>query len=133
MIRNVPSHVSVESFRTLRDDERLFDVTLATGDGQHIQAHKMILSAGCDFFSEIFIKTNHNNMLIYLKGISSTELGNVVNFLYNGEVFVTQDELKVFLETAQDLQIKGLQGYLEESENDISHFDTKTRESDDEC
>ena len=53
-----------QSFRKLREEERLFDVTLATDDGQHIQAHKMILSAGSDFFSDIFIKTNHNNLLI---------------------------------------------------------------------
>ena len=46
-----------QSFRKLREEERLFDVTLATDDGQHIQAHKMILSAGSDFFSDIFMKT----------------------------------------------------------------------------
>ena len=34
-----------KSFRKLREDKKLFDVTLATDDGNHIQAHKMILSA----------------------------------------------------------------------------------------
>ena len=43
----------------LRNDHRLFDVTLATDDGQHIQAHKLILSAGSSFFSDIFLKSNH--------------------------------------------------------------------------
>ena len=57
-----------ESFRNLREKKILFDVTLATDDGQHIKAHKMILAAGSDFFSDIFLKTDHNNMLIYLKG-----------------------------------------------------------------
>jgi hypothetical protein len=33
--------------------------------------------------------------------------------LYNGETFITQEELKQFLETAQDLQDKGLQGDLQ--------------------
>ena len=51
--------------RILRDDQRLFDVTLVTDDGQHIQAHKIILSAGSNFFSNIFLKSNHANMLIY--------------------------------------------------------------------
>ena len=41
------------SFRKLRDDQRLFDVTLATDDGEHIQAHKIILSAGSIFFRNI--------------------------------------------------------------------------------
>ena len=52
-------------------------------------------------------------MLIYLKGISSAELGQVTDFLYNGETFITQEELKQFLETAQELQVKGLQGDLQ--------------------
>jgi hypothetical protein len=91
----------------------MFDVTLATDDGQHIKAHKMILSAGSDFFSDIFMKSNHKNILIYLKGISSTELEHVADFMYDGEVFITQEELKQFLETAQELKVKGLQGEIQ--------------------
>jgi hypothetical protein len=74
---------------------------------------KMILSAGSDFFSDIFTRSIHSNMLIYLKGISSAELEHVTDFLYNGETFITQEELKQFLETARDLQVKGLQGDLQ--------------------
>ena len=102
-----------ESFKILREEERLFDVTLATDDGQHIQAHKMVLSAGSNFFSDIFMKTDHSNMLIYLKGISSAELEPLTDFLYNGEAFITQEYLKTFLETARELQIKGLLGHLQ--------------------
>ena len=102
-----------ESFKTLREEERFFDVTLATDDGHQIQAHKMILSAGSNFFSDIFLKNNHSNMLIYLKGISSAYLQHVTDFLYNGEAFITQEELKLFIETAQELQVKGLQGDLQ--------------------
>merc|ERR1712204_43908 len=96
-----------------REEERLFDVTIATEDGQHIQAHKLVLSAGSHFFSDIFMKTNHSNMLIYLKGISSAELEPVTDFLYNGEAFITQEHLTTFIGTAKELQIKGLFGNLE--------------------
>merc|ERR1712129_686968 len=102
-----------ESFKTLREEEKLFDVTLATDDGQHIQAHKMVLSAGSHFFSDIFMKTNYSNILIYLKGISSAELEPITDFLYNGEAFITQDYLPTFLGTTKELQIKGLLGELE--------------------
>ena len=54
-----------ESFRKMREEQRLFDVTLATDDGKQIQAHKMILSAGSNFFNDIFMKSDHTNMLIY--------------------------------------------------------------------
>ena len=73
----------------------------------------MILAAGSHFFSDLFLKTDHNNMLIYLKGISSAELENVTDFLYNGEANMAQAELTKFLETAQELQVKGLQGDLQ--------------------
>ena len=97
-----------ESFKKIRGEERLFDVTLVTDDGHHIQAHRMVLSAGSYFFSDIFMKTNHANMLIYLKGISSADLETVTDFLYNGEASVTQEELPRFLGTAKVLQINGL-------------------------
>ena len=87
----------------------LFDVTLVTDDGQHIQAHKIILSAGSHFFSDIFLKSNHGNMLIYLKGISSAELAPVLGFLYNGDAFIAQENLNQFIKTGKDLQVKGLE------------------------
>jgi len=101
-----------ESFRKLREDQRLFDVTLVTDDGQHIQAHKIILSAGSHFFSDIFLKSNQTNMLIYLKGINSVQLENLLDFLYNGEASVGQEELKEFLETGKELQVKGFEAYM---------------------
>jgi len=102
-----------ESFRNLRDAERFFDVTLVTDDGQHMKAHKMMLAAGSDFFSDIFLKADHSNMLIYLKGVSSADFDNITDFLYNGEVNIAQDELTRFLQTAQELKVKDLQSDLQ--------------------
>merc|ERR1712086_1134903 len=79
------------TFKKLREEERLFDVTLATDDGLQIQAHKIILSSGSNFFNDIFMKSNHTNMLIYLKGISSAELEHLTDFMYNGEAFLSRD------------------------------------------
>jgi len=109
-----------ESFKALRYEGRLFDVTLATDDGSCIQAHKMILSAGSHFFADIFLKSNHTDILIYLKGISSAELEHVTDFLYNGEVFVSHEELPKFFVTAQELRIKGLEGNLNGTEQNVS-------------
>jgi hypothetical protein len=51
----------------------------------------------------------HNpNPFIYLKGVKSKELEYIVDFLYFGEASLVQEELNNFLETAQELQIKGL-------------------------
>ena len=99
-------------FRILREDQRLFDVTLVTDDHQHIQAHKIILSAGSQFFSDIFLKSNQTNILIYLKGINSVQLEYILDFHYNGEASVGQEELKEFLETGEELQVKGFEVYV---------------------
>merc|ERR1719228_1391957 len=102
-----------EYFRKLRKDKKLFDVTLATEDGQQIQAHKIILSAGSQFFSDIFLRSNHTNMLIYFKGISCADLENITDFMYNGEASIVQEDLKMFLETGKELQVKGLIGEVQ--------------------
>ena len=47
-----------EYFKKLRCEQRLFDVTLVTEDGQQLQAHKIILSAGSNFFNDIFMNSN---------------------------------------------------------------------------
>ena len=38
------------AFREIRTDGELFDVTLATEDEEHLQAHKVILAACSGFF-----------------------------------------------------------------------------------
>ena len=84
------------SFKLFRSKGKRFDVTLASEDGHQIQAHKIILSAGSDFFRNIFSQCNQNNMLIYFKGISRVDLENVTNFLYNGEKLLSHQELNTF-------------------------------------
>jgi len=95
------------AFRELRDDKDFFDVTLACDDDQ-IQAHKVILSACSPFFRNILRRNPHQNPLLYLKGVRFTDLKSVLNFIYNGEVNVAQEELNTFLSVAEDLRIKGL-------------------------
>ena len=97
-----------ESFTKLREDEKYFDVTLACDDGYQIEAHKLILIAGSNFFSNIFTKVKESNVYIYLKGVSGADLHHVVNFLYKGEAYIDQDKVNTFLDTAQELQLKGL-------------------------
>ena len=113
-------------FRKIREDGRLFDVTLATDDGQYIQAHKLILSAGSQFFNDIVMNSNTSNMqlMIYLKGIKIDDLRNILDFIYNGEVCLPQDQQTMFLTTAKELQIKGIDPDLsviaEDQENEKS-------------
>ena len=93
--------------RELRDDKDFFDVTLACEDDQ-ISAHKVILSACSPFFRNVLRKNPHQHPLLYLKGVKYQELLSVLNFMYQGEVNVAQEELNSFLAVAEDLRVKGL-------------------------
>ena len=104
-----------DTFERLRETHKLFDVTLATDDGKHLQAHKIILATGSYFFNDMFMKSNHTNMLVYLKGINSKNLEHVIEFLYTGETSIPQEYLKLFLETGKELSVKGLQWDIQDS------------------
>ena len=125
------------SFKELREDQNYFDVTLATDDGQTFEAHKIILSTGSQFFSNILKQTKHPSPFIYLKGIHSLELQYVLDFFYNGEAFMAQEDLNNFLETAQELLVRGLQSNMEDenrksskvrlnSDDNLAEFVTNT-------
>ena len=97
------------SFVDLRKGDDFTDVTLAC-EGNQIAAHKVILSSGSQFFKTLLTQNKHPHPLIYLKGIKSRDLKHVVDFLYHGEVNILQEDLNGFLETAEELNLKGLAG-----------------------
>ena len=92
------------AFRELRDNKDFFDVTLACEDEQ-IQGHKVILSACSTFFKKIIRRNPHQLPLLYLKGVKYSDLQSVLNFMYHGEVNVSQEDLNSFLAVAEDLNI----------------------------
>jgi len=96
-----------DAFRELRKDKDFFDVTLAC-ENEQIQAHKVILSACSSFFRNILRRNVHQHPLVYLKGVKFGDLQSVLNFMYQGEVSVAQEELNSFLAVAEDLKVKGL-------------------------
>ena len=97
------------SFTKLRQKSEFFDVTLSCDHGKsEIQAHKVILAACSPFFHRVLARNPHQNPLIYLKGVDYDNLEAVINFMYQGEVNVAQEDLNGFLGVAQELAVKGL-------------------------
>ena len=74
------------AFRELKDDADFFDVTLACDSDEQISAHKVILSACSPFFRQVLRKQKHQHPLLYLRGVSFSDLESVLAFMYNGEV-----------------------------------------------
>ena len=102
------------SFGELRTDTDFTDVTLACED-QSIKAHKVVLSACSPFFKKLLKTHAHPQPLIYMKGMNSSSLTAIIDFLYLGEANIFQEELDNFLALAEELQLKGLEGNSEEN------------------
>ena len=98
------------SFKELRGDRDFTDVTLACEDGQQLELHKAVLASTSPFFMELLKKNKHPHPLIYMKGLKSRDLVAMVDFLYQGEASILQENLDSFLALAQDFRLKGLTG-----------------------
>ena len=99
------SNVS-NSFSLLRNEDYLHDVTIVTDDNEQVAAHKLILSACSEFFKNIFKKNKHPNPFLCLEGVSSKDFRNVMDYMYNGEVNIFQEDLHKFLNVAQRLKLE---------------------------
>ena len=110
------------SFRALRKEEEFFDVTLVSDDEKQISAHKLVLSACSSFFKTILRKNTHTHPLIYLSGVDSKNLGLVLNYIYEGEVNIWQEQLDNFLNLAQKLKIEGLLSQLQSDSIEDDNF-----------
>ena len=96
-----------EGITSLRSEDELFDMTLVCSDGQ-VQAHKVILSACSPFFHDLLVRHPHSHPLILLLGVGVRQLEAVLDFMYQGQVTVAQEELEKMLALASDLGVKGL-------------------------
>ena len=91
------------SFGVLRAEEDLFDVTLVSEDQVAVSAHKLILSASSSFFKSILKKNVHSHPLIYLSEIHSSNLQRVLDYMYEGEVQLMEDQVESFLMVSNKL------------------------------
>ncbi|CAL7947270.1 unnamed protein product [Xylocopa violacea] len=100
-----PNFISV--FSNLLNNETLVDVTLAA-EGRHLQAHKVVLSACSTYFQSLFTVNPCQHPIVILKDVKFSDLKIMVDFMYYGEVNISQDQLPSIIKTAESLKIKGL-------------------------
>ena len=98
------------SYHELRKSCEFSDVTLVCEDYHQIEAHRVILSACSPFFKNILKRNNKPHPLIYMRGLKRKDLEAIVDFIYQGEANIYQEDLDDFLALAEELQLKGLTG-----------------------
>ncbi|CAL4086444.1 unnamed protein product, partial [Meganyctiphanes norvegica] len=83
------------------------DITLAC-DGKYYPVHKLVLAMCSEYFSDIFQMTNCIDPVVILPDIKCSDLELLLEFMYNGQVYVRQNELSSLMEAAQCLRVKEL-------------------------
>ena len=112
------SNVS-KSFGLLRTADYLHDVTLVSEDHKQVAAHRLVLAACSEYFRDIFRSTSqHAHPLLCLDGITAGDLSNVLDYIYNGEIQIYQDNLDRFLAVAQKFRLEGLLGDTDSQSQD---------------
>ena len=97
-----------DTFRRAWSDGAFTDVTLASEDGHHLPAHRIVLSSCSTFFREVFLRSPSPGLVLYLRGTRRAELELVLRFVYLGQVTLRQEELQAFLQAGRELGVEGL-------------------------
>ena len=117
------------TFSQFQTKTQFQDVTLVSDDHKQISAHKVILSAGSGYFNNVLSETAHSHPLLCLDGINSSDLNNVLDFIYTGELQLYHEDLDRFLTVAKKLQLQGLEECEEKVKIETS-WDDDIAESD---
>ena len=81
----------------------------------------LYIQACSPYFESVLVRNNHPHPIIFMKDIKSSEMKALLNFMYKGEVNVSQSSLSEFLKTAEALKIRGLtEGCDNNNSNDSS-------------
>ncbi|KAH8303557.1 hypothetical protein KR018_003064 [Drosophila ironensis] len=94
-------------FDQLLQNECFVDVTLAC-DGRSMKAHKMVLSACSPYFQTLLAETPCQHPIVIMRDVNWSDLKAIVEFMYRGEINVSQDQIGPLLRIAEMLKVRGL-------------------------
>ena len=116
-----------KSFQNLRKEEDFFDITLVGDDFKHVTAHKLVLSSSSEYLKMVFSNNKkyfQSHALICLEGLNQSDLNNVLDYVYHGELQIYQHDLDRFLKIAKRLELEGLIGTETEKDEDDDIIET---------
>lgn len=95
------------SFDQLLQTQSFVDVTLSC-DGQSLKAHKVVLSACSPYFQSLLMDNPCQHPIIIMRDTKYCDLKAAVDFMYRGEINVSQEQIPALLKVAESLKIRGL-------------------------
>ncbi|XP_026480706.1 longitudinals lacking protein, isoforms H/M/V-like [Ctenocephalides felis] len=116
------------AFPQLLAGGRFVDCTLAC-EGRQLTCHRLVLAACSGFFESLLGENPCQHPIIILKDVRFWELQALVDFMYKGEVNVTQEGLQDLLKCAETLQIRGLSG----ADSALKNLSDTATKSDEDC
>ena len=105
------------SFGLFRNEAYLQDVTIVSDDCKMVSAHKLVLSACSEYFRNILQQTRESRPLLCLEGVTSEDLKGILDYVYEGEVKIAQENLDRFLDVARRLKLDGLVTNIQNDDN----------------
>ncbi|XP_041971215.1 protein bric-a-brac 2-like isoform X2 [Aricia agestis] len=101
-------HTNLQAvFPRLLLTEQFADVTLAC-EARQLRCHKLVLSACSAYLERLLLNNPCDHPIVLMRDMRFSEMQALVDFMYKGEVNVTQEELPSLLKSAEALQIRGL-------------------------
>lgn len=111
----------MKQMEILRKQNVLCDAWIVVDDDE-LPVHQSIIAAASSFFYDIFSRiTNENENKITLKNLSGRIMDDILHFIYTGEAYIHDDNVRQLTATANFLKLDGLKemsvAYLEKKLN----------------
>ena len=113
---------AVKSRSELYESKRFSDVTLVPDDQTQFEAHRIILAKASKVFDQLLSVSAEKSSLIFMNGVKSNALGEILEYIYLGNVSVDKDRVREFLRLASDLQISSINENMDQ-EDQIQKLD----------
>ncbi|XP_060849312.1 ring canal kelch homolog isoform X2 [Rhopalosiphum padi] len=87
-------------------DDNFCDIKLLTDDGTIVFGHKSILASATPYFKAMFSSFAESNKdLVIIRKLDSTILQLLIDYIYTGEIMITQEIVQVVLPAADLFQL----------------------------
>lgn len=98
----------VEILDALIKMESYVDCTLVVEDQIQFKAHRVVLAANSPYFQSILQDVPMDHCSILIPGVQAFEMRALLEYMYTGEVNVTQSQIPKIMKIAEQLEVKGL-------------------------